>query len=103
MLNVPDFAAAAIRHLIERNNAPDGTGLRISQGSPGRPLKVSLARAPEPEDTVIVAADGARVFLDKAAASLLDDQILDVTLGVRGRVEFFTADARQSRGNVHPR
>ncbi|HEY7048556.1 MAG TPA: hypothetical protein VH373_15155 [Jatrophihabitantaceae bacterium] len=98
MLNVTDFAAAAIRHLIERNNAPAGSGVRISRGTSERPLKVTLARAPEPDDTVIIAGDGARVFLDADAASLLDGQILDVSIGVRGRVEFFTADARESIG-----
>ena len=95
MLIVTDFAAAAIRHLVERNKAPDGTGLRISQGSSGRPLKVALARAPEPGDTVIV-VDRARLFLDATAVQLLDGQILDVSFGVRGRVEFFTAGAGQS-------
>ena len=95
MVDVTDFAAAAIRHLIERNKAPDGTGLRISRGSSGRPLEVRLARAPEPKDTVVVVADGVRVFLDATALSLLDGQLLDVSFGVRGRVEFFTVGARQ--------
>ena len=39
--------------------------------------------------------EGARVFLDRAAADLLRDKILDVTIGVHGRVEFFPADAPQ--------
>jgi iron-sulfur cluster assembly protein len=95
MLTVTDFAATAIRHLIERCNAPDGAGLRIAQATTARPLKVNLAPAPAPEDTVVVAADGTRVFLDGVAASLLDDKILDITLGAGGRVEFFTADAHQ--------
>lgn len=96
MLHVTDFAAAAIRHVIERNKAPYGTGLRISQGTAERPLKVELAGAPELGDTVITVADGVRVFLDAAAVGLLDGQILDVSIGVRGRVDFFTADARQA-------
>ncbi len=95
MLTVTDFAAAAIRHLIERRNAPDDAGLRIARASTALPLKVNLARAPAHEDTVVVAANGVRVFLDEAAAGLLDEKILDVTLGVGGRVEFITADARE--------
>ena len=95
MLIVTDFAAAAIRHLLEGCNAPDDAGLRIGHGSSVGVLKARLARAPAPQDTVVIAAYGARVFLDEAATHLLGDKILDVTIGVRGRVEFFTADAPQ--------
>jgi iron-sulfur cluster assembly protein len=94
MLTVTDFAAAAIRHLLERSNASGG-GLRIARASTGGPLKVFLAQAPAPDDTVVFAADGVRVFLDEEAAGLLGDKMLDVTIGVRGRIEFFTTDARQ--------
>ena len=95
MLTVTDFAAAAIRHLLERLKAPDHAGLRIAWSPSARSLKVRLARVPAAGDTVVVAAYGARVFLDAAAIGLLGDKILDVTIGVRGRVEFFAADARQ--------
>ena len=95
MLTVTDFAAAAIRHLLERSNAPDEAGLRIAWAPGARSLKVRLARVPAPGDTVVVAAYGARVFVDAAAAGLLGHKTLDVTIGVRGRVEFFAADARQ--------
>jgi iron-sulfur cluster assembly protein len=95
MLIVTDFAAAAIRHLIDGCNAPDDAGLRIARASSAGPLKARLARGPAPEDTVVIAAYGARVFLDKAAANLLGDKILDVSIGVHGRVVFFPADARQ--------
>lgn len=95
MLTVTDFAAAAIRHLLERRDAPADAGLRLARGSVARSLKASLAWAPASGDMVVVAANGARVFLDEAAAGLLDGKILDATLGVGGRVDFFTADARQ--------
>jgi Fe-S cluster assembly iron-binding protein IscA len=95
MLIVTDFAAAAIRHLLDGCNAPDDAGLRIARASSAGPLKARLARAPAPEDTVVIAADGARVFLDRAAVNLLGDKILDVSIGVHGRVVFFPADARQ--------
>jgi len=95
MLTVTDFAAAAIRHLLERSKAPYDAGLRLAWAPSARSLKVRLARVPAPGDKVVVAAYGARVFLDEAAAGLLGDKILDVTIGVRGRVEFFAADARQ--------
>lgn len=95
MLTVTDFAAAAIRHLLERRNAAAGSGLRLAQASGSRPLQAILAPAPAPRDTLVVAANGARVFLDEAAVSLLNGKILDVALGVGGRIEFFTVDARE--------
>lgn len=93
---VTDFAATAIRHLLRVCNAPDDAGLRIARVSHGGPLRARLAREPALTDTVVVAADGARVFLDKAAADFLRDKILDVTIGVHGRLEFFPTDAPQS-------
>lgn len=95
MLTVTDFAAAAICHLIERSNVPDYTGLRIARAPATRQLKVCLVRAPAAGDTVVIAGAGARVFLDQAAASLLDGKLLDATLGVGGRVNFFAANARE--------
>lgn len=95
MLTVTDFAAAAIRHLLERSNAPQDAGLRIARVATTRSLKVRLAREPAPGDTIVVADDGTRVFLDRTAVRLLDGHFLDVTLGVGGRVEFFTAKAAQ--------
>jgi len=95
MVIVTDFAAAAIRHLLERSNAPDNAGLRIAKAATKRSLDVRLKRSPAPGDTVLIASYGARVFLDETAAGMLDEKILDVTLGAGGRVEFFTADARQ--------
>ena len=95
MLTVTDFAAAAIRHLLERSNASEEAGLRIARGLARGRLKVGLARAPASGDTVVVAAAGVRVFLDESAASLLDGKMLDATLGVGGRVDFFATDARE--------
>jgi iron-sulfur cluster assembly protein len=95
MLVVTEFAAAAIRHLLQVCNAPDDAGLRIAGASHGGPLKARLAREPALQDTVVIAANGARVFLDRTAADLLRDKILDVTIGVHGRVEFFPTDAPQ--------
>jgi iron-sulfur cluster assembly protein len=69
--------------------------LRIARAATTQSLDVRLKRAPAPGDTVVIAAYGARVFLDETAASMLDEKILDVTLGAGGRFEFFTADARQ--------
>lgn len=95
MLAITDFAAAAIHHLLERSDAPPDAGLRIARTSPLRSLEVRLARAPAADDKVITADNGARVFLDDAAAGILRESTLDVTIGVGGHVEFFTTRARQ--------
>lgn len=95
MVTITDFAAAAIRHLLERCDAPEDAGLRVARAATPQSLKVRLAREPATEDIVIVASYGARVFLDRTAARLLEGKTLDVTLGVGGRVEFFTGRARQ--------
>ena len=104
MLTVTDFAAAAIRHLLERSAASDDAGLRIARAPAAPRLRVSLVRAPAGGDTVVVVAAGVRVFLDDAAATLLDGKILDATLGVGGRIDFFAANARDalSRGVENP-
>jgi iron-sulfur cluster assembly protein len=92
---VTDFAAAAIWHLLEGCNAPYNAGLRIAKAPTGGRPKAGLAAAPAPDDTVVVAVDGARVFLDAAATALLDGKFLYVTLGEGGCIEFCTAHAAQ--------
>jgi Fe-S cluster assembly iron-binding protein IscA len=106
MLSVTDFAAAAIHHLIERARAPAEAGLRIACDSTASPLRARVAREPEPQDAVVVAAFGARVFLGEVAARLLDDKVLDVVVGVGGQVRFVATVARRPRqrslyGNRH--
>jgi iron-sulfur cluster assembly protein len=96
MVTVTDFAAAAIHDLIERAWAPADAGLRIACDSTAGPLRARVAREPGPQDAVVVAAFGARVFPDGVAARLLGDKVLDVVVGVGGQVKF-VASAAQSR------
>jgi len=104
MLTVTGAAAAAIHHLLERSRATAGGGLRIAATQ--HTIRAGLVRAPAAEDAlVVVASVGARVFLDATAATLLDDKILDVVLGTRGRVAFVASDTQHPNppGNPSPR
>lgn len=93
MVTVSDLAAAAIHHLLERARAPEDAGLRIAFDPSACSLKVSVVWQPAPQDAVIVAAAGTRVFLDGTAAKLLDDKVLDIVLGQGGRVGFVASTA----------
>jgi iron-sulfur cluster assembly protein len=91
MLTVTDNAAAEIRSLISRPEVPDGGGMRIASDPAAGALTLSLAPEPAADDAVLDAA-GARVFLDTAAASMLDDKALDATIDPEGRVQFVVAE-----------
>jgi iron-sulfur cluster assembly protein len=91
MLTVTDSAAAEIRNLIGRPDIPEGGGMRIASDPAAGALTLSLALAPVGGDAV-VDASGARVFLDSAALSVLDDKALDATIDQEGRVQFVVAE-----------
>jgi iron-sulfur cluster assembly protein len=80
MLTLTDSAKEMVREIVETGDATEGSGLRIAttedaDGEPG--LRLEVATAPVEGDQV-VDQDGTRVFLEPAAASLLDDKVLDV-------------------------
>ncbi|MFC7713993.1 hypothetical protein [Nonomuraea recticatena] len=52
---------------------------------------LSMATAPEPTDAV-VETEGARVYLDPVAASVLDDKSLDADTDGQGGVAFHVTD-----------
>jgi iron-sulfur cluster assembly protein len=81
MLAMTDSAKDAVRQMVDAQDAPEGSGLRIAAEAtegPEAALAIDLATEPEAGD-MVVEEDGARVFLDEAAASLLDDKVLDAT------------------------
>jgi Fe-S cluster assembly iron-binding protein IscA len=81
MLTLTDSAKDAVRQMVDQQDAPQGSGIRIaassSNGTEGT-LSLDLAIEPSLGDTV-VEDEGARVFLDEAAAAALDDKVLDAT------------------------
>jgi Fe-S cluster assembly iron-binding protein IscA len=74
MLALTDSAKDALRQIVEDQQAPEGSGLRIAAES----LAFDLATEPSAGDTILEAG-GARVFLDETAAAMLDDKVLDAT------------------------
>jgi iron-sulfur cluster assembly protein len=94
MLAISESAAEAIRGLGDAPQAPEGAGLRIvaraGEGEGDVALELSLTATPAEEDEV-VEEEGAQVFLDPAAADLLDDKRLEAQVEA-GRVTFGISD-----------
>ena len=90
MLTMTDTAAEAVKTIVARGpQAADG-GLRIRDAGAETGFELSVAPAPEPDDTVVV-TEGARVFLDTAASLALNDRVLDAQLEQDGTVRFALA------------
>lgn len=87
MLTLTDRAAETIRTLISQPGAPDDMGLRMSlkDGESGT-LSLSL-ETPQPDDAVIEDA-GARVFVQRDAAPMVEDRELDAQVDEQGRASF---------------
>jgi iron-sulfur cluster assembly protein len=85
MLTLTPTATQAIIAILEAEQVPDGSGLRISarQGQVDQDvraeLELALAEEPQAGDEV-VEEQGAQVFVEPAAARFLDDKQLDATL-----------------------
>jgi Fe-S cluster assembly iron-binding protein IscA len=77
MLTLTESAKEMVREMVSAESAPEGSGLRIaaahSEGGPA--LTLELATEPAEGDQVLD-DEGTRVFLEREAASLLDDKIL---------------------------
>jgi Fe-S cluster assembly iron-binding protein IscA len=91
MLTVTDNAATAIRDITSQDAVPPGAGLRIAAEDGGDALVLSLVAQPFEGDQIVDSA-GARLFLDRQAAALLDDKELDVTVDPSGEVQFAVGD-----------
>jgi iron-sulfur cluster assembly protein len=90
MLAVTENATSVIQQLTERPELPDGAGLRIASSEEAPNLTVAPAGAPEDGDQVLD-NEGARVFLEPEAATILDDKVLDARVNDSGGVEFLVA------------
>ncbi len=85
MLTMTETAAVAVKRIVARDPQAIEGGVRIHDAGPESGFELSLASAPQPDDTVVL-TDGARVFLDASAAEALDDRVLDVELEPNGAV-----------------
>lgn len=87
MLTLTDTAAKVIRDLNQADE-PSDKGIRISShDDDASSLLLSVADGPESSDKVIE-SEGARVYLDPVAASVLDDKALDAEIDDEGGVSF---------------
>jgi Fe-S cluster assembly iron-binding protein IscA len=90
VLTLTDNATAIVSTLVSRQNDAPDAGLRIhstaEQDAEGAArLAVAVTADPEPADQVVEVA-GTRLFLDEAAASALDDKVLDAGVDDEGSV-----------------
>ncbi len=93
MLTLTENATTAVKNLAAQIPADTG-GLRISEAAaPETGYALTLATAPEPDDTV-VENEGARVFVDPVATIQLDDRVLDARVAEDGSVGFALAQRR---------
>lgn len=88
MLTLTENASTIVKDISTQPGLPESAGLRITSDSDTDPaFAVTAAQAPEPGDQVVEQA-GATVYLDPAAAVMLDDKILDAAVDESGKVEF---------------
>ena len=90
MLTVTENAVTEIRNLTDQPQAPEGGGVRIATDPTGA-LELRLAATPAEDDTVLD-ADGARLFLDSIATTMLEDKTLDAVMDASGQVQFAFAE-----------
>ena len=88
MLSLTDTATTAVKAIIDGTPDAAGGGLRIGSGlDDNSGFEVSIVATPAPGDST-VESDGAKVFLEAAAAAALDDRALDAQVGDNGTVTF---------------
>ncbi|MEU9891191.1 iron-sulfur cluster biosynthesis family protein [Sphaerisporangium sp. NPDC051017] len=91
MLTLTDTAAKVIRDLNAQSESTD-KGIRISsQGDDAGSLMLSVAEGPESSDKV-VESEGAKVYLDPVAATVLEDKSLDANIDDQGGISFHVED-----------
>jgi len=88
VLTVTPNAVAVIEKITSEPEVPEGAGLRIATQPEG--YRLAVMPAPQQDDRVLE-EEGARLFLDPAAAADLDDKTLDAQVDPTGSVQFFVA------------
>lgn len=97
MLTLTNNAAHVIRSLQSGSELPEGAGLRIATRPEEDVNSLQLAMAPEPTgDDAVVEDQGARVFLENAAALMLEQMVLDAEVDDQGSVQFFLGNQPDS-------
>ncbi|GAA3814040.1 hypothetical protein GCM10022226_38550 [Sphaerisporangium flaviroseum] len=92
MLTLTDNAAKVIRDLNAQSDEATEKGIRISsQDEDAGSLLLSVADGPESTDKVIE-SEGAKVYLDPVAATVLEDKALDANIDDQGGISFHVED-----------
>jgi iron-sulfur cluster assembly protein len=93
LLTLTDNAVEAVKGIVSSaDEVPETGGLRLVAEQEGMQANLHLSVVPLPaEDDEVIEEQGARVFLEPTAASLLDDKTLDATVD-ESRVEFTITD-----------
>ncbi len=88
MFTMTPHARSVIRRVTAHPSLDEKSGLRIAGGrAEPAPLKVSVAKGPQPGDQVIE-RDGARVYLGRGVAGRIRGRRLDAVRERSGRVQF---------------
>ena len=93
LLALTDNAVEAVKNIVSSSDETSETsGLRVVAERAGTQASLQLSVVLLPaEDDAIIEEQGARVFLEQEAASLLDDKVLDATVD-QNQVAFTIAD-----------
>jgi iron-sulfur cluster assembly protein len=92
MLTLTEGAVSAIRNLTSKPELPAQTGLRLmAQGNGEGSFQLTLVEGPLAGDQV-VEESGARVYVEPAAAAVLEDKALDAQVNDQGTVAFSVSD-----------
>jgi iron-sulfur cluster assembly protein len=93
LLALTDSAVQAVKDIVASSNELSETGgLRLVAEREGVEANLQLSIVPLPaEDDEVIEEQGARVFLEPEAASLLDDKILDASVE-QNQIAFAIAD-----------
>jgi Fe-S cluster assembly iron-binding protein IscA len=93
LLTLTDEAVEAVTGIVSSaGDVPETGGLRMVAAQSGMDTSVHLSIVALPaEDDEVIEEEGARVFLEPAAAELLDHKVLDVGI-TQGQLAFTIAD-----------
>lgn len=93
MLMISDEAAQLVHALTDAADLSEQAGLRIVVDSTHNSLSMALATEPQPAG-VVVASQGARVFLTESASRRLQRRTLRAELSANRTLFFLDAEAR---------
>ena len=92
MLALTDNAVEVVKQIVAIDGPAEAGGLRLVAEHGGTEPRFELTVAAVPgEDDEVIETQGARVFLEPTAASLLDDKLLDATVA-ENQVSFTIVD-----------